>query len=60
MIGLKQSVGLNKMEEMISFSDFNRNLETEHRKLFKKYEKVSYKLINTTFAIKFNNKRFFL
>ena len=40
---------------MISFGNFNRDLGIEQRKLFKQYEKVSYKLINTTHAIKFNN-----
>ena len=40
---------------MISFSNFNRDLGIEQRKLFKQYEKVSYKLINTTHAMKFNN-----
>ena len=53
MLGSKQAVG-NKMEP-ISFSDFLRNLNIEQKKQFKHYEKISYRIINTTKTIKFNN-----
>ena len=38
-----------------NFNDFLWNLGTEHRKLFRQYENFSYRIINTTYAIKFNN-----
>ena len=41
--------------ELISFSDFLSNLNLEQKKQFKQYEKISYRIINTTNAIKFNN-----
>ena len=44
----------NKMEER-TLSDFIRNLNSNLRKSFRHYERLSHKIINTTYAIKFNN-----
>ena len=42
------------MEER-TLSDFIRNLNSNLRKSFRHYERLSLKIINTTYAIKFNN-----
>ena len=41
--------------ETLNFSDFLQDLDLQCKKLFKSYEKISYKIINATNAIKFNN-----
>ena len=46
----------NKMPEN-NFTDFIYHLTVEKRKLFKQYERNSYKIINTTHSIKFNNDK---
>ena len=42
------------MEER-NLSNFIRNLNSNEKKSFRHYERLSRKIINTTYAIKFNN-----
>ena len=41
------------MEER-TLGEFIRNLNSNLKKIFRNYERISYRIINTTYAIKFN------